>query len=814
MALVAAYALVTIVVCPALVWSGAVDLPDELLEFGVADLAFWARELGEWRLPAWDPYRLGGMSVFADPACLGPPYPLGWLLPFIPLDWFVLGSWLLHFGIGAAGVHRLARALGGSASAGAGAGVAWLCSTTCVAALVDGQLDMLAILAWLPWAFVAVASAQQALAPRGGSAGRAAARHAAGAGICLGLTGLGSHARFAAFAFLAVAVYAVCAWALAAPGSRPRASRWAAFVTGAIALGVLLCAPVVLPGALEILGSRSAAPPGGAVLVGQALSPVGLTGLVFPRVLVIDERWYHVGATVLLCLIGLRGDRRRWALLAAVAVLVGLGMGMRGPFAWALRPFVWGLYPVETGAAALALPLLAAATGLSLDRIGAMARGWTAAGVALGGGALLAVGYVGASALYLPEITAVHRLDLASLVHGAVAVAALAGVLLGKGRLGPSRTVAAALALLCADGLGYAWRVEAAIPTTSVAPSSWVAAGPMVAGLERGTPPGRLLQLPLTPGRGFEQDIPSDLFTNPGHGWEHDPGSDPTRDLPAEAAELQGRPLRRNGGSGSGWAQIGGRAKVPPMPWTAILQGLAGHDPRRLPPDAVDPERFRALLELLRVRWVVTSAHLTTDAGLARVPGPMPPGIERFAVTRPRPPALLSPSAQRVDAPRDALRLLLDRPGGDAVVLLSADAPASLPGGAGPAIEGEVTGWSPGQWRVQLPDTDGGVLTIAERYHRGWRASDGEGRPLAVYRANLVDVGVSVPAQTRRVDLEFVAPGAGVGQGLGFVGLWMLLGLGVFGYRSAAASATPARQGPTRSPPNRPQSVPGGPVLA
>jgi len=756
------YGLLVPLVAPALLWFGLVDLPDEYLEFAVSDLAFWSRELSAGHLPHWNPYKLGGMPVFADPTCLAPWYPLAWLLPLVPLNAFVLGAWVLHLALGATGVHTLCRSAGGRATAGGLSGALYLCSTTVVAALVDGQLDVVALLGWLPWALLAIERAALSRTLRAGCTATALG------GLALGLVGLGSHPRFAAFAFVAVGVHGVSTWALA--GRRPPAAVSGPLMLGALALGTIVTSASLLPAALEVLASRSGPPPD-AGLVGQALSPVGLAGLVYPRALLLDERWYHAGVGVLLLGFGLGAGRTRQRFLLSATVLLLVGMGLRGPLGWALRPVLWLIYPVETGAAAMAAPLLAVAIGLAMDRL-VPSRTAAVAVLVVGGGAL-AMAHVAAGALYMPHVVAVHRLGVGALVHGGLAVGGLAALLAVGERLGRARFLGAVLALLLADGLAYAWRVQDAIPTHTIAPSDWVSTAPFM-GLQPSSPPGRSLQLPATPTRDFEHGLPEDLFSAPGHGWGHNPGGDPTTGIPREVRALLGRPLRRNGGSGTGWPQVGGRALVPPMPWSVLVEQLAHRDPSQLAARLRSVDALGRALDVLRVRWVHSSVSLEHPRLVALLPSPAAPDVLRYEVRDPRPPGWLAPRVQRYDDANAALAALLDgpaQPGRDTVLLVGRDAPTEVPSSPGAGQEATVTSWRPGAWTLSLPAHQGGVLTVAERYHPGWRATDPAGRSLPTLRADLVDLGVLLQPSHRQVTLTFVAPGARTGMLLSLLGL-------------------------------------------
>jgi len=794
--LLVGYAALTLLVCPSLLWWGAVDQPDEFLEFNTSGLAFLARELAAGRLPAWDPYVLGGMPVAAAPTCLGPWYPAAWVLPVVPLDWFVLGAWLVHLGLGAAGAHRLAEACGAGSTGATAAGVVQLCGTSCVVALVDGELDVVAVLGWLPWALVALHRAFEAA--REGAGG---VRHAALAAGALGLIGLGSHARFAALAYAALGLHAAVLWGTANREARPGAGRWAALTVALLAVGTLLAAPSVLPAALEVFATRSALPEDEA-LVGQVLTPGAFAGLLYPKMLVTDDRWYHLGPVVLLIPLALRGNRRVTALVTTGALLFVVAMGSRGPLGWALQPIMGLLYPTEIGAAATGALFLAVAAGLGVDRVvqapGALDRRGFAA-VAGVGCAAVVVGLFAEQALYLdvPETRWPRRMTWVSAGHGAAALAGLVAVLALARRLGARTLAGLLLVLVLADGLAYAWRVEAAIPSPWVAPSDHVAAR-SVEGLTLETPSGRLVQLPSRPVRDLMGGAPEDLLSHPGHGWAHDPGDDPRISIPRETAQVISGSLRRNAGGATGWPQAGGRAKVPPMPWSVLTHGLSSPGPWAAPELVQSPRVLARTLELLGVRWVVSPVDGWSLPASRRL-APTPEAALRVELLDPRPPALLSPHAVVLPDARAALDELL---GGEvdlrASVVLIEPAPPGTDLEGRPAIVGAVSGWSPGRWRVELPAHDGGVLVLTDRFHPGWTASAPDGRALAVLRANLLHVGVVVPGDVRTVAVTFIAPGARAGRWLGLAGFLIVL----------AGVGLGRRGGPGRRP--RDVSDPGG----
>jgi hypothetical protein len=833
LAMLVVYAGLILVMCPSLLSHSAVDLPDDYLEYGITDFAFVADEVRSGRFPSWNPYRLGGGSIFADLSRMGSHYPVVLLLAVLPLDLAVLLTWLLHLALGALGIDRLARALGARSLGAAAAGISYLLASLPVVALVDGTLDNLPFVALLPWTLVFLVRMADA-APRSTGTLRAAAL----ASLCLGLIGLGAHTRFAAIAYAATGLVGLALWLLPPRGARPPPVKWFGLLALVLILGTALALPVLWPVLLEIGATRTTPVGEPEDLVGQILPLRAIAGLVYPRILYLDERWHHLGAALLLCLLTVRSDRRSWALLCSAGVLVLLGMGATGPLFFLIQPFHWLLFPVEGAVAVMALPLLATAVGLSVDRLtstsAAERSGLASAGLVLGVGLLvLSLGWAGSRSIYPPEMELVRSFDTGSALHGLLAVAGLALAIALSRRLGPRGLAVALLAVLLADGLAYAWRVQAAVPSPEVTPSSFVASPPSLHDLVEGTTSARVLMWPLRPLRDFDGCL--DARTAEGHGWGPPTVFDPTEAIPLEASLVLAGPLRRNAGARSGVAQVGGRAKVPPMPWSVFVQWLSASGPadlgtarftdddplhqagldgaapvaegwKRAAVDDEVPEAWRLMarsggprgacpdgplglaregddawlptvLELLHVGWVVSPFPIAAFPGTRSI-DPAGEARARFVVDDPRPAALLSPEVVVAETPAHAERLIF---GGEldlrrqAVVIGPQTAP--LPGGAGAAATGEVVSWEPGAWQIELPTT-GGLLTVAERFHPGWRATDGAGHALPVLEANFVQLAVAVPEGTDRVSLRFVSPGVGsglLGGGAGLLGALLLL---------------------------------------
>jgi len=817
----AAYGLLVVVACPGLVTSAIIDLPDDYLEFHAVVLSWFADGLGDGRIAWWDPYRAGGSPAFTGAVCMAPWYPWSWLLAVLPIDLFMAATWVFHLALGALGIDRLTRALGGGRAGGVAAGICTVLGSWTIAAVVDGHLDVAALLAWFPWAMLALQRLLDHLADGGGW--RSSCRAAAGLAACLGLLGLGSHPRFAAITFGTVLLAAVLWWLLPPGGRRPRLLPWTLLVGLAAVVGGLLAAPSVLPAVAEVSIARSGPPPVIDDLVGQIYPARGLAGLVYPRAFILDDRWYRVGVAVLLPLLLLRSDRRLLAPLLAALLLLLLGMGTRGPLFLLVRPVHWLIYPVETGVAAMAPAFLAVAIGLAVQRVCDRGREelrpGSAALVAVVGLALVVFGWVAARGLFAPEVRSVPPIEAAALVHGAVAVVCLGVLVALRGRLG-RHLATAMLVLILADGLAYAWRVEAAIPTIRLPASEFLAPPPALADVEPDSPPRRALALPLEPLRDFRPCLVLD--DDPGHGWTPTPWFDPVEVVPADARRLLEGPLRLNAGHAAGIPTINGRPKVPPRPWSVFHQWLSWEGPLDLGlrqhqgpvEDEYAPETFEAraapgadeggpeargrgsddacsagplgqgpdgeghwlpdLLEILHVRWVVSRFPIDPPPGTRRLP-PVEGAPARFEVSNPRPPALVSPGLTPVPDLAAAEQVVFgDRVGlRDRPVVVGTDLEAGL---GGSASEPEILRWQPGAWTLDVEGMSG-LLTVVERFHPGWSARDQDGRPLRVLPANFVQLAAVIPEGTRQVELRFLPPRLEEGLLAGLLGLILLSGL-------------------------------------
>ncbi len=206
-----------------------------VLYYPMLDYAF--SSLREGRLPLWNPYQLGGLPFLAI-LQHGMLYPLHLPYLFLPTHramelvtvlQIVLAGWLAAL--------YVRRAFGVSRTAAFVAGAVFMVNTYTLYA--SFALNQLASLPWLPLLFLGV---DQAIRTR-----RARWALAVGAGIALPI--LGGYLQLLTYEAYALLPYAMaCTLELARePGSGRRALRSIAILVLGSIIGLLLCAPQLLP---------------------------------------------------------------------------------------------------------------------------------------------------------------------------------------------------------------------------------------------------------------------------------------------------------------------------------------------------------------------------------------------------------------------------------------------------------------------------------------------------------------------------------------------------------------------------------------
>ncbi len=253
----------------------------DLVSFLYPTWRFAAGELAGGRLPLWNPHLYSGMPLIADiqAGFLYPPHLIMFLLrPDFPYSWLQISS-ILHLYWAGLGLYVLLRTLrlpGGRPLRPLAALVGALAFAFCDPLLIHlGNLNLIAVLAWLPWVLAAF---HRALTAR-------CLRWATGAGLLFGVAILAGHAQSMLFVDLALGLYALLWTTTALPRADEAAWKpwgYAALllaVTGGLA--VLLAAPVLLPALAHTQFTERAAFTYQDT-VGYSLAPAQLIGLITP----------------------------------------------------------------------------------------------------------------------------------------------------------------------------------------------------------------------------------------------------------------------------------------------------------------------------------------------------------------------------------------------------------------------------------------------------------------------------------------------------------------------------------------------------
>lgn len=679
---------------------------------------FLSEAMSQGHLPQWNPTILGGVVVTPN-GFVSPYYPPTWLAAVLsPFDAYNLLV-LLHLVAGALGTYVLSRAVG------AGRLSAWVAGLGAFAAAfwVHWSMHLVHLSAFvlLPWALAAAHRLVE----------HPSRRRVAALAVVYGLWWLGGNPQYVYNGTVLVVVYALGLLLLRRRGSWRAVARPALAVGGALALGLALAAPMLLPTVREA----------GRILRAGEVSPtyhVNRSEVI--RVLVPDatgsppdEIFYgsndelrmdspFVGVTALLLAVAALGGRRDPVRLLLVAAVVAVGV-----LAYSL-PIHRPLHAVVPGydrfravpprwfsvLPALVLPL--AALGLD-DLLGGRKR----SRIALVAGATVSLAAMAAwFAWQLTKDDAPHRF-----FAGRVALAtAVVVVAVAAGWFACRRPVVA-LSLLVVCVL-----VEIGVHTTR-----WFPSVP-----ERTAyPPTEALRI---------------------------------------AEERGGRIVR-----------VGGRDTVPPLAadipmvfGTSDVDGQAVMFPtdydryRRLiddygdyalrytktPPLSDGAVLTSTLLDAMDVRTILA------DAGVAVPPGYVPlTGSPPLVYARPSPgPALVVTRADPAGV-EEMWRRVAD-PTWDPVNT-AAVVGLGRPVDGGP---GTVTPRGPlgdrEHWDVDAPS--GGFLRVSGRFDDGWSARI-NGRPARVYRADGIFRGVVLPPGRHRVDFSYANPAEHAGRILGLMAL-------------------------------------------
>ena len=659
---------------------------------------FMAEGLRHGEIRQWNPTMLAGVPVTPN-GNVSPYYPPSWLgavmSPFDAYDLFVL----LHLILGALGLYVLSRAVGARAGPAFVAGLLGLTASFWVH--WSTHLVHLAGMVWTPW--VLATTVWLLAAP--------SRRRVAALAAVVGLWLLGGSPQYVYYGGLALLGWVVALLvARARRGDRARQLlRPALAFAGAMVLGALVAAPVLLPTAStssQVARERETSPPTGHVPLTEAIRAVvpDATGNAGDSVfrgsndeLRMDSPF--VGVTGLLLAAGGvaglgRGRGVRWALAAGVVAVVVLAYTgplhrlfydvLPGYDRFRASPRWLSLLP------AFALPLAALGLQDVLDG-GRRAR---LALVGAGGASAVAAG-----GWYLHE-RAQRGAPIAYFGHRALFAVAIVAVVGGAGWLARRRP-APALAIVAVAAL-----VEVGFHTPRWYPSVRErAAYPPVAvadiAAQRG---GRFVRVGAHTSFGpFAPDL-SVAY-----------GVDDVQGLSVLFPKDYDRFLRL----------------IDDYGLYAVITNVA-------PPIESATRLDSPLLDVLDVRTVVAERDVPVPARFPRlVPAATEPWV--YARTSPGPAVVVASATPATEA--DMWARIADPawdPRGTAAVIGLA-APVS---GGGGTVSEEPAPPDRERWDVEAPA--GGFLRVSGRWDAGWSARV-DGKPAKVLRADGVFRGVVVP---------------------------------------------------------------------
>jgi hypothetical protein len=319
----------------------------DLVSFLFPSYRFAAASLQQGALPLWNTHLYGGTPHAGDIQS-GVLYPPNVLL-FLTNPGFAYTSLqslsILHIWWGGAGMFLfLVRGRGIRRLAALSGALAFMFCDVFVTHV--GNLNLNAVLSWLPWVMWAFMPALGAMGPR-------TYLRAAVAGVLLAVATLAGHIQGTLIVALGLGVVAGLDWLLGRGDARSdgEARRlvlgYVVPLLTTLAVAALLAAPVVLP-AFELAGNTARAEWGYGETVGYSLSPAQWIGWIAPGFFGRGPQ-FHWGAwprvetgylgilpLVLAGLaIALRRDRRTWTFLGLAAVSFVLALGIYAiPHGW------------------------------------------------------------------------------------------------------------------------------------------------------------------------------------------------------------------------------------------------------------------------------------------------------------------------------------------------------------------------------------------------------------------------------------------------------------------------------------------------
>jgi hypothetical protein len=708
---------------------------------------FMADGLRHGEIRQWNPTLLAGVPVTPN-GNVSPYYPPSWLAavlaPFDAYDVFVV----LHLVLGALGVYLLARALGARPPPAWVAGL--LAFTAAFWVHWSTHLVHLVGMVWVPW--VLAATWWLLVAP--------SRRRMAAVAAVVGLWLVGGSPQYLYYGGLAV-----LGWAIALLGGRRLRGRVPVLrpglaLAGAMVLGALIAAPVLLPTAVaggHVARAREPGPPTAHVPRHEAIRSLvpDATGNPADDVfrgsndeLRMDSPFVGVTAVVLVgtAIGGARtgGGARLLPLLGVVAVL---GLALTGFPHRILYDLVPGYDRFRASPRwlfllpAFALPL--AALGLQ-DLLAGSPRARRALAVSAG----LSVTAV---AVWYGHVRSEPGAPVAYFGHRALLAAGVAIAVAGAGWVARSRPRLALVvvgAVVLSEVFFHTPRWYPSVTERSAYPDVAVAD----IARQRG---GRLVHVGAR------------------------------SSFPAFAPDVS---------TFYGVADVEGLSVLFPKDYDRLLRviddyGAYAQEFNAAPPIGSGDLLSSPLLDVLDVRTVVTERGVPIPAeyGLLVAPtsdplvyGRASPGGAMVVATAS--PATADQMWQQVGSPGWV-------PAATAAVL-GLDRPVTGTGGTVTALQGSS---DRERWDVDAPA--GGFLRIGANWDPGWSARI-DGKPARVLRADGVFRGVVVPPGRHNVAFSYRNRDEARGRGIGVVALLVLMGLVAPGRRRGAATGPPGGRRP------------------
>lgn len=707
-------------------------------------------------IPGWNPFSFSGSALLAS-AQAGALYPPNLVFLFLSPALANNVTVVISFVVAGTGTYAFTRMLSRDPAGAAVAGLVFAFSGFMLGRI--GHQNMIASLAWLPWAFVAFEMLRQRMSPL----------RLLGAGGALALVLLAGHPQMLSVALMALGVYAV---ALSVVDRHNGVVRPLVTLVVMLCLGLALSAAQLLP-TVAILDVSDRSELSFEAATTYSFSETHLPLLVFPYLFgntvpmapfdvpyqgafetnLTELAGYPGAAALCLAAAGLatvRRDRRMASLLIAgvVALLVALGSSTPiGKLVYELPVYgqfrSWGRF---VGVVDLAVAVLA---GLGVTRLrtadasqrraAATAAGGVAAFIVL---AAVAIPWVGALDPFLVEgqalvlalaipagfaVVGAVLCAVASRVRAAAVVAALACVLV---------TVDA----LASFGAFYEWR----------------AGDPSVASLQRAIDPD------LAPAWGGVPDVPGGIDR-----------------YIVGALDVAAVPTYVNLTVAKGLPSANGFEPLAPEAYLERVAGMTYYGGTTRPEDLWRPGSD--LLDLLRISMV-----LVPDESDPRPPpgsvlgrGVHLPELEitRYDYEPALPEAFVVGAVERRD-PAVLTETIIGRSGFDPLqrVLIEDSCPVC---GAmtDPGPAGTATVSRPGTQEIDVEARADrpSMLVVSEAWFPGWTATV-DGEAVDVRRVDGLLLGVPLPAGDSRVELSYSAPGLTAGAVVSTVTVLVLVG--------------------------------------